>query len=296
MKSKREIIVVLACLVFLLLAAGAIGVRGREQGRRVVCANNLRQLGAVLDMYCEDNQSYYPPVYSYWYLHGSSIGYSPNTDAKGLVLILPYLVDTDGSIRESQPQNYLMYLKSRDNVRYLKFFWCPSGAMQYNWTWQGTAFAAFGYNQYCSRDATWPIQLGDATRPVTQSYEHSPLKNIPHINGGRTEDGQWITYKSDSTWITFTDINFQGIPLDLTYTRSNHYKFVKYTYLERPLKEHGAAGSNALHVGGNVTWHMEEDIKRGSPKSLGCWIKGGTGPDAPAICETTSYWMFPRTE
>ena len=138
--------------------------------------------------------------------------------------------------------------------------------------------------------------LGDA-RVTSDKYplEHSPLKNISHINGGRTENGKWITYKSNSTWITFTDMNIQGVTYFPEYS-SNHNKVVNYTYLGRPRREPGAAGCNALHVGGNVTWYDEKDIRYGSPKSIGVWIMGGTGTSAPAISPKDTWWMFPRTD
>ena len=178
----------------------------------------------------------------------------------------------------------------------MKIFWCPSGARQYDQWWQLSSKIGVGYNQYCSRDNSWRIQLGDARVVADQSYEHSPLKNVPHINGGRTENGQWINYKFNSTWITFTDINFQGMPISPTHTRSNHHKFITRIERGKRARDYGSAGTNALHAGGSVTWHGEEDIKLGSPKSLGCWIKAGLPPAGPGICEKTSYWMFPRTD
>ena len=295
--KRREIAVVLFCITFLLMTLGAIGVKGREQGRRVVCANNLRQLGAVLDMYCEDSENYYPPAYSNWYQHSSMVSYGPGLDAKGLVLILPYLVDTDWSIRETytqsypyDPQSYLGHLKGIDNVRYLKLFWCPSGAVKYEYgensavygyvsVWQSTAFASFGYNQYCSRDMA-QVRIGDSDI-VFQSIEHCPLKNVPHVNGGQV---------SNENWLTLADIAFEGFPLNPEFTRSNHNRMVTIIGRGGAMQRFHCAGSNVLHVGGQVTW-SDKAVMGDAEKTIGFFLI----PDA-GLSSGVSYWLYPRTE
>lgn len=58
--SKKDILVVFACVVFLLINLGAIGTTGRGRAKEAVCQINLKQLGYAQDMFLNDNDGYYP--------------------------------------------------------------------------------------------------------------------------------------------------------------------------------------------------------------------------------------------
>ena len=51
------VIGVIALLVALLLPA--LG-RSREQAKQVACLSNLRQLGVAIELYCQDNNGWFP--------------------------------------------------------------------------------------------------------------------------------------------------------------------------------------------------------------------------------------------
>jgi len=53
--TKKDIAVVLVCLVFLLMSLGAIGSGGRERFKRAVCLSNLKQLSLAWYQYADDN-------------------------------------------------------------------------------------------------------------------------------------------------------------------------------------------------------------------------------------------------
>jgi len=274
--TKKDILVVLACAAFLLLTLGSIGRSGREQARRTICANNLKQLGTLLDLYCADNEGYYPEAYSIWYMMSSS-AYKSHPPVRGLLNILPYLVKLQPG---SDIYEAICRTKAMDNVKDLKFFWCPSGAMQYiALYWQCTAFASFGYNQYCSRDNKVYCKIGDGPK-LYQVIEHCPLKNVPHINNGQASNGGWIT---------FTDIAFNGFPTR-EYARSNHHKIIRSTSgTSAGRSRYGCAGSNSLHVDGRVKWN-DEKIMNDNAKLVHTWITPEAGWTIYA-----SYWIYPRT-
>jgi len=284
--TRKDVLVVLACAAFLLLTVGSIGRSGREQARRTICANNLKQLGTLLDLYCADYKGYYPPAYSGNYMN-CAISYDPFVPGRpglGLLGVLPYLVDPDRTIYNTMTSHYNYYsvLKTRDNVKDLKFFWCPSGNCQYDPIhWQQSVFASFGYAQYCSRYNLFNTMIGGERRPQNRYPEHSPLKNIPHINA----DGQ----KSNATWITFTDISTNGQPIEPL--KSNHFRTdTRFNPMGPDTKCMGCAGSNALHVGGNVTWYGPKVMDFTSSKCFMIYMRKGL-----IAYDDWSWWMFPRT-
>jgi hypothetical protein len=57
--ARADVVVLLSCLVFVLLALGAMGAGGRGRAREIVCIENLRRWGAVFDGFVQDNDGYF---------------------------------------------------------------------------------------------------------------------------------------------------------------------------------------------------------------------------------------------
>jgi prepilin-type processing-associated H-X9-DG protein len=57
--AKRDLIVALCCVFFLLANLGAIGGSGRRRAKEAVCLSNLRQLGTAFQMYTGDNEGFF---------------------------------------------------------------------------------------------------------------------------------------------------------------------------------------------------------------------------------------------
>ncbi len=55
--TKKDILIVAACAVFLMVNLGAIGTAGRQKAMESVCMSNLRQWGHVFQMYLADNDN-----------------------------------------------------------------------------------------------------------------------------------------------------------------------------------------------------------------------------------------------
>jgi len=303
-----ELLIVIAIIAILLAVLVPTLNKVRESTRRVVCASNLKQIGLLLEYYCADYKGYYPESYSIWYMNGTSTLdiNGDGTQNLGLLGTLPYLFKMKHD--PSNPgHDIYAYAKSRDGMERMKIFWCPSGYIQYRLrptdafpdgvTWRGHAFAHFGYDQYCSRPYTATCAIGTDDRgmvsPKGQYLEHCPLKNTPHINGGFLDkNGRWVPYKSDNGWVTFTDISFSGFPYTNEWPRSNHHKMVRSTIgRSAGMKKHGCAGSNSLHVGGQVNWNNEK-IMGNDDKLVQIWITPEIGW---VITGPASYWIFPRT-
>jgi prepilin-type processing-associated H-X9-DG protein len=58
--SRKDLIVSVACIVFLLAALGSIGGTGRRRAKEVLCLLNLSRWGNVFWAYAEDNEGYIP--------------------------------------------------------------------------------------------------------------------------------------------------------------------------------------------------------------------------------------------
>lgn len=56
--TKKDLVVVLVCLIFLVINLGAIGSGGRERAKRAVCLKNLRQLALAWTQYANDNDGF----------------------------------------------------------------------------------------------------------------------------------------------------------------------------------------------------------------------------------------------
>ncbi len=65
--TKKDIIVVLCCVGFLLVNIAAIGEGGRKRAKEAVCLSNLLKWGQIFQAYTADNDGYF---------HGRSIGSS----------------------------------------------------------------------------------------------------------------------------------------------------------------------------------------------------------------------------
>jgi prepilin-type processing-associated H-X9-DG protein len=58
--TKKDLVVVLICVLFLLMNLGAIGESGRRRSKETVCLSNLNQWGHIFSMYTNDNNGYFP--------------------------------------------------------------------------------------------------------------------------------------------------------------------------------------------------------------------------------------------
>ena len=57
--TKRDVAVVLGCVVFVLMNIGAVGHSGRARAKEAVCLSNLLKMGAAASMFTNDNGGYF---------------------------------------------------------------------------------------------------------------------------------------------------------------------------------------------------------------------------------------------
>jgi len=56
--TKKDIIAILCCIIFLIAGFGAVGESGRRRAREIVCLSNLHQWGNIYDRYTNDHDGY----------------------------------------------------------------------------------------------------------------------------------------------------------------------------------------------------------------------------------------------
>ena len=261
-----ELLVVISIIALLMSILIPSLQKARENAKRVVCKSNLKQFGLLLHFYCEDNNGRYPPPRSTNYPWTAD--FRPAFNQMGLLALIPYIYNI-GSLETA---------KSQGGVDRMKVFWWPSGTVKYDpLKWKSSAFAEFGYNQYCGRSAATSIIGNQSRAPIWQSI-NSPMKNI----------------RSRGNQITISDVSIWGHPRMYgyyarnVYLRSNHPSTISRSGPGGLVKEHFAAGMNSAHVDGHVEWiRPQKDFSN----TVRIWMNGlvmGTATDEP------SYWLFPK--
>jgi len=64
--TKKDVVIVLACVFFLLVNLGAIGAGGRRRAKEALCLSNLKQWGTIVYLYTQDNSWILPPSSQSW--------------------------------------------------------------------------------------------------------------------------------------------------------------------------------------------------------------------------------------
>jgi len=58
--TKKEVVVVLGCVVFVLANLGTVGSTGRRRAKEAVCLSNLLKWGVIWESYADDNDGFFP--------------------------------------------------------------------------------------------------------------------------------------------------------------------------------------------------------------------------------------------
>ena len=61
--SKKDALITIGCLVFVLLNLAAIGNTGRNKAKEIICLSNMKQWHQLFTAYANDNSGFFPPDY-----------------------------------------------------------------------------------------------------------------------------------------------------------------------------------------------------------------------------------------
>ncbi len=184
-----ELLVVIAIIAILAsMLLPALG-KAREKARAINCASNLKQLGTVLALYAEDNESCLPPARTYG---TGSVYWSSTVDGAGY--LLPYLpmLKTNpschiGEVGQNVP-------KTRSKIS------CPSYAPSLTDTY------TYGYNIIIGRyDSAKPEEM--ARYRKLSRFPHitktAIIMDIQSVTGPYSEPRPQGTAPPSDYWISF---------------------------------------------------------------------------------------------
>lgn len=236
--TKKDVVVALACVVFLLAGLGAVGGSGRERAKRIVCLANLKQLTAAFNVFADENDGILPlPITAGFWLQDIA----PNT--------VNFMLGT-GLTR--------------------KMFYCPSNAthQKYNdlfWlyanrSWNGKRFTSeSGYvvSGYCCI-----LQTISGNRPTIVAYEKDSEQKIwlktNRVSSPATRELCVDSIMGIPQSNTKYGYNFDRIPGGIyaqsrVYDRTNHL-----------MSDGNPPGGNIGFLDGHGEWRMfDPDIENG---------------------------------
>ena len=86
--TKKDVVVIVLCGVFLMATLGSVGVSGRRRAKEAVCLSNLRQWGPVFLAFAADNDGYFtqgwipeytePDAYKHYWMEALRAYYGNN--------------------------------------------------------------------------------------------------------------------------------------------------------------------------------------------------------------------------
>jgi len=232
--TKKDIIVVLACLVFLLANLGLVNSNGREHAKRMVCATNIRQSFLAMERFSNDNEGELPPH--------TFLPWVWDVSVKTCDIILKY----------GATKNTLYCPSNKQQKRYRKEYWEYAPPM----------FRVTGY--------FWII---DATGrpPIQGSGNKQWLRTIYIKNAAEAELITDATLSDVGNWphAEYPNGNFEQILCSgmavypkVGYDTTNHLK-----------SEKEPAGGNIGFADGHVDWRNFSEMERrlNIPGSLIFW-------------------------
>jgi len=242
-----ELLVVMSIIALLVAMLLPALIRAREAAKRVQCASNLRNNGAALLMYAQDNRGAFPlanfAVATLMRTHvGGTDGWDPTVDVDALFkrygINFKTLTCPSGSWRSS--------LFVGVGPLTINYFYNGGSA---DWTSTPPAIVPwYGYHYYWENLYTQP----PSARPVpTLSMAKPPgdcalMTDVYRPNGAQYAAGIYVYYSS------------------LNGVAESTYPFMPASHPQRGLGSDGgvvAAGANILYCDMSVQWKHPNDLK-----------------------------------
>jgi len=225
------VIGIIALLISILLPALN---RAREQGNRVKCASNLRQIGLAVQMYANDNKGNFPRTL-----------YNPATASNGIVagtenasIADPFSAGTANCVTSS----FFLVLKTQDLAS--EVFVCPSSSAE------RAAFNFNGSNSMSGAQNVWNFNYtGNPADNISYSYI------VPFPTTAAKNAGFKLNFTLSSDFAIGADINPGNSPGNGA--QQDKVNAVQYNTSRSEMQKansnnHNGDGQNVLYADGHV--------------------------------------------
>ncbi|OHB59799.1 MAG: hypothetical protein A2173_00875 [Planctomycetes bacterium RBG_13_44_8b] len=238
--TKKDVVVALACVFFLLAGLGAVGDNGREHAKRIVCLANLKQLTAAYNVYADENDGSLPlpPTAGGW--------------LQDLAIDTVHFMLQTGLTRE------IFYCPSnRNHQKYNDMFW-----MFNNQSWDGKKFASYSANSFIVSGYCSILELKYGSRPEIVRYDKDNEQKI------------WLRTNRESSPATreLCVDSIMGIPQSNTKYGRNFIQipggiyqgYKVYDRTNHLMSDGNPPGGNIGFLDGHGEWRMfDPDIENG---------------------------------
>ncbi len=262
--SRKDVVVTLACLAFLLATLGAVGATGRRRAKELLCLSNLGRWGQVFLDYAADNDSYFMagwtnqqvpgPVYKRYWMEALR-PYYVNGDLRCCPEATKTWWNADGSAGPGV-----------DGGTFSAWGIFPSqdqcGEASSWWEWVAACdYGSYGINAWVSNiEEGWNLWLGKDV--YWRTPDVNGAENVPMFGAQK-----WL-----DCWPHYTDeppvVEDQPYASQMSRICMNrHSSFVNWAFLD------GSARKVGLKELWTLKWHREYD-------TCGPWtVCGGIEPD-----------------
>jgi prepilin-type processing-associated H-X9-DG protein len=246
--SRKDLIVSLVCIVFLLATLGAIGKTGRIRAKELLCLSNLSRWGSLFHAYAADHDGYFHEGYlgtsdcmANWWMHAMKTYYE-NQDL--CLCPMASMFGADVGLGEI-------------------------GAKFYAWSAQGwlgppgSVYGSYGINGWVENNQC-PTEPESARRCRWRTPNVAGAADVPLLLDAAWVDG-WPQHYHDPP--TYDDQDFRAGSQMNRFCINRHNGFVNWAFLD------GSARKVGLKELWTLKWHREYD-------TCGGWTQcGGVEPN-----------------